>query len=125
MLAAGRDKEATSLLEEAAALHLECGASHDLARVDAALRGHGVRRRRQGFGTAMSGWDALSPTEHTVVDLVAKGLSNPQIAATLYISRRTVESHVSHVFRKLGVSSRTQIAAAAVLKGYGTQERAD
>ena len=44
-------------------------------------------------------------------DLVAEGLSNPQIGERLYISRRTVQTHVLHIFMKLGVSSRAQLAA--------------
>jgi len=110
---AGRDAEAIPLLDEAAAIYLACGATGDLARVDARLRAHGARRRRRGPAPATHGWEALSPTERTVVDLVAQGLSNPQIGTRMFISRRTVETHVSHVFRKLEMSSRAQLAAAA------------
>jgi DNA-binding NarL/FixJ family response regulator len=45
-----------------------------------------------------------------VVDLVAEGLSNPQIGQRLYISRRTVQTHLAHVFAKLHITSRTQLA---------------
>jgi DNA-binding CsgD family transcriptional regulator len=48
-----------------------------------------------------------------VVDLVIDGLTNPQIGERLYISRRTVQTHLAHVFTKLGISSRTQLAAEA------------
>jgi DNA-binding NarL/FixJ family response regulator len=47
------------------------------------------------------------------VELVAEGLTNPQIGERLYVSRRTVKTHLAHVFAKLGVSSRTQLAAQA------------
>jgi DNA-binding NarL/FixJ family response regulator len=57
------------------------------------------------------GWESLTPTERTVGDLVAEGLSNPQIAERLYISRRTVQTHVSHIFTKLDIASRAQLAA--------------
>ena len=50
-------------------------------------------------------------TERTVANLVAEGLSNPQIGERLYISRRTVQTHVAHIFMKLGVSSRAHLAA--------------
>jgi DNA-binding NarL/FixJ family response regulator len=49
--------------------------------------------------------------ETDVSRLVAEGLTNPEIGARLYVSRRTVETHLSHVFRKLGLTSRTQLAA--------------
>jgi DNA-binding CsgD family transcriptional regulator len=53
----------------------------------------------------------LTPTEETVARLVAEGLSNPQIGDRLYVSRRTVQTHLTHVFGKLGVTSRSQLAA--------------
>lgn len=71
-----------------------------------ASRGWGPRNRPQ------AGWDALTPTELKVVDLVAAGLSNPQIAGRLFISPRTVSTHLSHVFAKVGVSSRAELAVA-------------
>ena len=113
LLRAGRERDAAALLDEAATVHLACGAVADLARVDALLRSHGIRRRRRGPAVATHGWEALSPTERTVVDLVAQGMSNPQIGRRLYISRRTVETHVAHIFRKLDVTNRAQLAAAA------------
>ncbi len=72
-----------------------------------ALRGRGPRQRPQ------AGWDALTPTELKVVALVTEGLSNPQIAERLFISKRTVSTHLSHVFAKVGVASRAELAAEA------------
>jgi DNA-binding CsgD family transcriptional regulator/tetratricopeptide (TPR) repeat protein len=72
-----------------------------------AIRGRGPRQRPQ------AGWDSLTPTELKVVALVAEGLSNPQIAERLFISRRTVSTHLSHVFAKVGVSSRAELAVEA------------
>lgn len=112
LFAAGRDDTAVDLLDEAASVHIDSGADADLGRVDALLRAHGVRRRRRGPARADRGWESLSPSERKVVELVAEGLSNPQIGARLFISRRTVETHLAHVFRKLGLSSRAQVAAA-------------
>ncbi|HEV8355126.1 MAG TPA: tetratricopeptide repeat protein [bacterium] len=57
----------------------------------------------------------LSPREHEVASLVARGLSNREVAATLFLSERTVESHVQHILNKLRFRSRTQIAAWAVV----------
>jgi DNA-binding NarL/FixJ family response regulator len=53
---------------------------------------------------------ALTQRELEVADLVAEGLGNREIAVRLYLSKRTVESHVEHIFGKLGLSSRAQLA---------------
>ena len=58
-----------------------------------------------------SGWDSLTPTEHSIAGLVAEGLSNPQIGERLFISSRTVQTHLAHVFAKLDMSARAQLAA--------------
>ena len=113
LLARGRTGEAVGLLEEAAGIHVEAGADSSAARIDALLRAHGVRSRGPTSGSGGLGWASLSRKERQVVELVAEGLSNPQIGARLYVSRRTVETHLSHVFRKLGVSNRAQVAAVA------------
>lgn len=60
------------------------------------------------------GFDSLTPREHTVATLVAQGLSNRQVATRLYLSERTVESHVSAILTKLGLRSRSGIAARLV-----------
>jgi DNA-binding CsgD family transcriptional regulator len=72
-----------------------------------ARRGHGTRRR------PATGWASLTPSERQVVDLVAEGLTSPQVARRLCLSSRTVQTHLSHVFRKLGITSRAQLAARA------------
>jgi DNA-binding CsgD family transcriptional regulator len=74
-------------------------------RADRALSRLGVRR--QAPATA----GPLSEREMEVARLVAEGLSNPAIAARLYLSRPTVASHVTHILTKLGFSSRAQVAA--------------
>jgi pimeloyl-ACP methyl ester carboxylesterase/DNA-binding CsgD family transcriptional regulator len=58
-----------------------------------------------------TGWPALTDAERRVADLVASGLTNRETAERLYLSRYTVETHLKHVFAKLGVSSRTELAA--------------
>lgn len=114
LLGAGRGEEAIALLDEAAGHHVAMGARGHLARIDGHLRAAGARRRRSRPAATTHGWASLSPKEHEVVDLVSGGLSNPEVAARLYISRRTVETHLSNVFRKLDLSNRTQLAAAAL-----------
>ena len=72
-----------------------------------AQRGHGERKR------PAKGWASLTPAEHDVVQLAAGGLSNSAIAAKLFVSPRTVQTHISHVYAKLGLTSRIQLAQEA------------
>ncbi len=81
-----------------------CGATGDAAAL-APLEG---RKRRAPAAT--EGPDALSRSERRVVAMIAEGLTNAEIADALYVSRRTVESHVSASYRKLGVTNRVELA---------------
>ncbi|BBZ41234.1 transcriptional regulator [Mycobacterium conspicuum] len=72
-----------------------------------AQRGRGTR------GRPASGWESLTPTELDVVRLVREGLSNKDIGARLFISPRTVQTHLTHVYAKLGVTSRVQLVQEA------------
>ncbi|MFE9583338.1 LuxR C-terminal-related transcriptional regulator [Nocardia sp. NPDC006044] len=72
--------------------------------VDYATKARGKRNRPD------SGWASLTPMERSVVDLAVDGLSNPEIAAHLFISRGTVKTHLAHVYAKLGVANRTELA---------------
>lgn len=83
------------------------------AAVAYARRARG-ERRRPSFG-----WDSLTPTELQVVRLAAAGLTNPAIGDQLFISRGTVKTHLLHVFAKLGVHTRAELAAAAIRHGLG------
>lgn len=67
-------------------------------------------RRRNGGGGGV-GWESLTATELQVATLATEGLTNRQIGEKLFISRRTAETHLSHVYQKLGVSGRAQVAA--------------
>jgi predicted ATPase/DNA-binding CsgD family transcriptional regulator len=73
-----------------------------------ATRGRGERKRPS------TGWASLTPSELEVVRLVGGHLSNPQIAARLFVSRATVKTHLVHIFAKLGVDSRSELAAEAL-----------
>jgi DNA-binding CsgD family transcriptional regulator len=106
-------EDAVPLLRQALEVQERLGAARDAARVEARLRELGVRRGRRGVRRPRTGWESLTPTERTVVDLAAEGLSNPQIGERLYISRRTVQTHLASVFAKLDISSRVQLAAEA------------
>jgi len=72
-----------------------------------AQRGRGQRKR------PASGWASLTPTERDVVGLVSDGLGNKDIAARLFISPRTVQTHLTHVYTKLGLASRVQLVQEA------------
>ncbi|OBI63235.1 transcriptional regulator [Mycobacterium sp. E796] len=76
-----------------------------------ARRGRGERKR------PTSGWASLTPTERDVARLVADGLANNEIAARLFISRRTVQTHLTHVYAKLGITSRVQLAQEVAGRG--------
>jgi len=74
----------------------------------------GLRRgSRAAHRRALRGWDSLTPTESDVVRLTVEGLTNRQIGERLFISRRTVQTHLGHAFTKLEVASRVELAAAA------------
>jgi DNA-binding CsgD family transcriptional regulator len=70
-------------------------------------RGRGTRRR------PVAGWDSLTPAELEVVRHAAAGLTNPEIGEKLLMARATVKAHLAHVYAKLGVSNRTELAALA------------
>jgi predicted ATPase/DNA-binding CsgD family transcriptional regulator len=70
-----------------------------------------VQRSRGSRKRPLSGWGSLTPTEVQVVKLVSEGLTNPQIAQRMFISRATVKVHLGHVFQKLDVRSRSELAA--------------
>jgi predicted ATPase/DNA-binding CsgD family transcriptional regulator len=70
-------------------------------------RGRGPRNRPQ------SGWESLTPTELDVSRLVSEGLSNPEIAGRLYVSRSTVKAHLARIYAKVGVANRTELATLA------------
>jgi predicted ATPase/class 3 adenylate cyclase/DNA-binding CsgD family transcriptional regulator len=72
-----------------------------------AQRGRGERKRPN------SGWESLTPSERDVVRLVSEGLTNKDIAARLFISPRTVQTHLTHVYTKLGLASRVQLVQEA------------
>ncbi|MEU5696430.1 AAA family ATPase [Actinosynnema sp. NPDC020468] len=96
-------------------LHAELGAEWDATVLIATLRELGVRRGPHArHRRATHGWESLTPMELKVTELVVTGLSNRQIGERLYLSGRTVATHVSHVLAKLGVRSRTDIAREAV-----------
>jgi DNA-binding CsgD family transcriptional regulator len=116
-LASGERDQARAAFTRAVELYVALGAAADGARLQARFREHGIRRGpRAKHRQAHSGWDSLTPTEAKIAAFVQEGLSNPDIAARLLLSRRTVATHVSHILKKLGVHSRIDIAREAALR---------
>ncbi len=105
------DREsAVDLLGRALALWTELGASWDARRVRSSLRKLGVRRRLVSAEPETSGWAAMTTAELAVARLVAEGLTNREIAERLFVSPHTVNSHLRHMFSKLGIRSRVELA---------------
>ena len=122
----GPAERARPLLDQAVGIYERLGAARDLARAEAALREAGIRRGRRGTRSRPQfGWRSLTPTERTVADLVTEGLSNPQIGERLYISHRTVQTHLAHIFAKLDISSRAQLAAKVTRRHRDEMGQAD
>jgi predicted ATPase/class 3 adenylate cyclase/DNA-binding CsgD family transcriptional regulator len=94
------DRDFDTAWAEGAALSIEAAIAY-------AQRGHGERKR------PTIGWGSLTPAERDVVRLVSEGLGNKDIATRLFISPRTVQTHLTHVYTKLGLASRVQLAQEA------------
>jgi DNA-binding CsgD family transcriptional regulator/tetratricopeptide (TPR) repeat protein len=95
-------------------IYAELGAEWHFARAQAAMRTKGIRRGPHApHRVVKSGWDSLTPAETGIAALVTEGLSNRQIGERLFLSPRTVSTHVSHIICKLGVRTRTDVAREA------------
>ena len=82
----------------------------DARRVGRELRRLGVHRRIVSQPRAKTGWDSLTDAELTVVNLIARGVTNRDVAEQLHLSLHTVKTHVHNAFAKLGINSRAQLA---------------
>ncbi|MGE0730680.1 MAG: helix-turn-helix transcriptional regulator [Acidimicrobiia bacterium] len=118
MAAARRHPDAAALLGEALRTWDAMGASRGVRSVEEFAQANGIRlHNRPVRGRARSGWDSLTAAEREVLALVGHGLSNPAIAERLYVSRRTVETHVSRLYAKLGIANRVLLAGEAQRRG--------
>jgi DNA-binding CsgD family transcriptional regulator len=114
LLAGRRVQAAKAALQSVAA---QAGRAGALKLADAAARelrraGTRVSRRVIASPLAGTGQSTLSPREREIVELVAKGRTNKEIAATLFLAEKTVENNLSRIYAKLGVRSRTELAGA-------------
>jgi len=124
LVQADRRREAKPLFDAAIDTFDAMGAQRAAASALASARTLGIGRRRRGARTrAVHGWEALTPSETEVVALAADGLTNPEVGRRLFISRRTVQSHLSSAFRKLEITSRVELAALVARRGRTPGER--
>lgn len=103
-----RPADARGPLKRALDLAQRCGSPLQAEKARHELLAAGARPRR----VETSGRDALTPTERRVAELVAQGMSNREVAQDLFVSMRTVAVHLTHVYQKLGISGRAELADA-------------
>jgi DNA-binding NarL/FixJ family response regulator len=103
---------AEMILRDAAAIAEASGATTERGHIDQLLRQLGIRTWRRGARARTTGdLSVLSDREREVANLIAGGASNPDVASALFLSRKTVERHVSSILAKLEVKNRAQLAA--------------
>jgi len=105
---ANQRARARTELRQAVELATVCGAAALAARAESELLATGARPRR----IALSGVESLTPSERRVAEMAASGPTNREIAQALFITQRTVEVHLTSIYRKLRISSRSQLTAA-------------
>jgi DNA-binding CsgD family transcriptional regulator len=115
----GREEDARAALNEAVSLYEALHARWDIRRAEARLRPHGIKRGVRGRRgpRAASGWAALTPTEVKIAALVARGDSTSDIARGMFLSRRTVQTYISHILTKLDAKGRVEIVREALRQG--------
>jgi DNA-binding CsgD family transcriptional regulator len=112
--AQGKQQDAVGQLQQSYAQYEQLGCVDAMARVRSRLRALGIRSHHWTYADRPAfGWDSLTDTEGRIVALVAQGLSNRQVASQVFLSMHTVAYHLRHVFWKLDVSSRAQLARLA------------
>jgi DNA-binding CsgD family transcriptional regulator len=102
-----RRTEARHLLREALDVSHRSGAKRLAEQAEIELRATGARPRR----VVLTGIDSLTASEHRIAELASQGLTNREIAQTLFVTARTVEGHLTSIFRKLQLDSRNELAA--------------
>jgi DNA-binding CsgD family transcriptional regulator len=116
-----RTRDSRAHLRAARQTFESLGATAFAHRADTELRATGEK----GWAPAVNAWDLLSPQESQIAQLAAQGLSNKEISERLFLSHRTVGSHLYRMFPKLGVTSRAQLASALLASPEGTAAEQD
>jgi DNA-binding CsgD family transcriptional regulator len=114
----GERSAARDILRRAYALASECGATRLANRARDELGRSGARLIRE----PASGVEALTPSEVRVAELAAEGLTNREVAQSLFVSEKTVETHLGRVYRKLGIKSRHALPGALAERRAATAE---
>jgi DNA-binding CsgD family transcriptional regulator len=119
LAARGQDDEARAALNEAVGGYESLAADWDIRRADGRLRPYGIRRGVRGprVQRATSGWEALTPTEVKIAVMISSGESTSDIAMGMFLSRRTVQKHISHILGKLGAKGRVEIVREVLHQG--------
>jgi DNA-binding CsgD family transcriptional regulator len=112
---AGRRAESREPLREGYELARRCGAATLAETARTELRASGVRLRRE----ALTGVESLTASERRIAEMAATGASNPEIAQALFLTVKTVESHLTHAYQKLDIAGRSQLADALAEKPWG------
>ena len=112
----GRKKEANEFLHEASQIFMDLKASRDLKRLRSSARRLGLSGPPRSTRPS-TGWESLTESERRVALLVADGSTNREVAEALVISSHTVDSHLRHVFAKLSITSRVQLASIVAKQG--------
>jgi DNA-binding CsgD family transcriptional regulator len=118
---ANRRSEARDPLRRGLELAHRCGAKPLAERAHTELAASGARPRR----LVLSGLDALTPSERRVASMAANGMTNREIAQALFVTRKTVEVHLSSSYRKLGITSRSLLPGALAAPVESPNARAD
>jgi DNA-binding CsgD family transcriptional regulator/tetratricopeptide (TPR) repeat protein len=115
----GHEGDARAALNEAVNLYEGMQARWDIRRAESRLRPYGIKRggRSRRGPRPTVGWESLTPTEVKVAALVARGDSTADIALSMFLSRRTVQTYISRILTKLDAKSRVEIVREALLRG--------
>ena len=109
MRRSGAASDARDPLRDAAQIAHAAGAAGLADRAEAELAATGARRIARGL---LSGSDSLTPSERRIARMAAAGDSNRAIAQQLFLTKKTVETHLSHAYHKLGIAGRAELATA-------------